>query len=410
MNKMLSKSLLGACAAVAMASTANAGGLERGGYNIDLLFDSARVIGEVSGTYVMPQRDLKNVVDINPLNGNLNTRPNNDIRDTESYWVPRVGIKAGFGESVDCLVDYSQPWGAHSAPGGNWAGANDNIETKINSDGISGTCSYKMDVGKGQFRVLAGATYQQIDGFKERLVVALPPAFGTGVGRLDLDTEGYGWRIGGAYEIPEIALRASLVYNSAVKLDDITGTLDLRQIPAAVQPGNPLLGRITNVFGSATMPQSVEFKVQSGIAPGWLAFGSVKWVDWSVLQTVSFCPEATRGIVPCTNGGPTEATSLSLLYRDGWTVSGGIGHKFNDQWSGAATLAWDRGTATTLGTQSDTWTLSAGAAWTPNENVELRLGGAIGILTSGSSVSDEVTYNYGNDLVTAANATLRVKW
>ena len=31
------------------------------------------------------------------------------------------------------------------------------------------------------------------------------------------------------------------------------------------------------------------------------------------------------------------------MYRDGWTVSGGIGHKFNDQWSAAGQISWDQG-------------------------------------------------------------------
>ena len=49
--------------------SAHAGGLERGGYDIDLLFDPAPFTGEVSGTYVMPQRKLKNAVDTDPSDG-----------------------------------------------------------------------------------------------------------------------------------------------------------------------------------------------------------------------------------------------------------------------------------------------------------------------------------------------------
>jgi long-chain fatty acid transport protein len=418
MNKPLLKTLLGAgCVSLAVVGTASAGGLERGGYNIDLLFDPARFASEASVTYVMPQRDLEDVVDINPANGigsnGIGGGATSGIRDTEEYAIPRIGFKASIGDSVDCMVDYSQPWGAHSNPGANWMGANSNIETKINSDNIAGTCSYKLQAGRGQFRVLGGVFYQQVDGFKERLVVPVPTllgtdAFGNGVGRLELEGEGVGWRIGAAYEIPEIAFRASLVYNSEVDLGDITGTVDLTQIPFI--PGtplvNPLFGKVTDVSGTQSMPDSVEFKIQSGIAPDWLAFGSIKWVDWSTFQEISFCAVGTSG--PCTTDN--DATSLQLFYRDGWTVSGGLGHKFNDQWSGAASIAWDRGTSTTLGIQSDTWTFSAGAAYTPTKNVEFRLGGALGVLTSGESEDDDITYEYGNDLVAAVSASARIKW
>ncbi|MBS3647604.1 transporter [Pseudaminobacter sp. 19-2017] len=417
------------CVCLFSAGTALAGGLERGGYNIDLLFDPSRFAAEAGATYVMPQRDLKNVRDTDtttgfppvtpgfpdPLppgarglgGGNLNGRPTS-VRDTENYWVPRIGIKAGLGDQVDCLLDYSQPWGAHTNPGLNWAGANNNIETKIDSDNYGATCSYKMDAGTGQFRVIGGVFYQKLEGFKERLAQDFSPfpVPLTGIGRLDLSADGVGWRAGVAYEIDEIAFRASLVYNSEVDLGDITGTLDLSQV-------NPAVG-VQDVHGTASMPQSVELKVQSGIAPDWLAFGSIKWVDWSVLQTIPFC---LTDVDNCTYAG--RRTSLDLLYRDGWTISGGVGHKFSETLSAAASVTWDRGTSTGLGTQTDTWTFSAGASYTPNQNVELRLGGALGILTSGSSgvvtkdginYGTDVAYDFDNDLVSALSASMKVKF
>lgn len=409
MSNLRIKLLLAGGVFSAAISAANAGGLERGGYNIDLLFDPSRFASEAAVTYVMPERDLNNVKDAIGADGNLGALPSNGIRDTESYAVPRIGVKGSLG-AADCMFDYSQPWGAHSNPGLNWAGANSNIETKINSDNYALTCSYKFDVGKGQLRAIGGVFYQELDGFKERLVGQIPPIFGSGVGRLDLATDGVGWRIGAAYEIEEIALRASVVYNSEVKLDSITGTLDLTELsPLILPPSDPrrfLFGRTFDVSGSAVMPQTLEFKMQSGIAPGWLAYGSIKWVDWSVLQTIPFY---TQGIA-------TPVTTLALLYQDGLTINAGIAHKFNDMWSGAAGITWDKGTMTDLGTSTDTWTVSAGASFTPNENVEFRLGGALGILTSGAStntdplISQGVTYDYDNDFVGAISASAKIKF
>lgn len=421
MNNLRLKVLLGAgCFSLALIGTtmgsAHAGGLERGGYDIDLLFDPAPVTGEVTGTYVMPQRDLKNVKDTDPSDGPLNLIPgfSDSARDTKSYWVPSVGIKAGMGP-VDCLVDYGQPIGASSNPGRNWAGANSNVDTEVRSEAVGGTCSYKMDLGKGQFRFIGGVFHENVSGFKEQLVAPIP---GAGIGRLDLEGDGWGWRAGVAYEIPDIALRASLVYNSQVKIDSLDGTLDLTQVPGILNPANPFLGKVTNVSGSSAVPEFLELKLQSGIAPGWLAFGSIKWVNWSELQSIPFCPTGTAS---CTTTSPLKLTSLDLLYRDGWTVSGGVGHKFNDQWSGAALITWDRGTSTGLSAQTDTWTLGGGVSYTPTRNVELRVGGAIGVLTSGSihtSVNPEdgqtydngYTADFGNDLVTALSTSFKVKW
>ncbi|WLS02280.1 OmpP1/FadL family transporter [Shinella oryzae] len=424
---------LGAMTAATLlaATSAQAGGLERGGYNIDLLFDPSDYVIDSSVTYVNPQRKLNNVRDSNtdliPPNGdgNLNGRPNQGIRATEGYWVKRLGFKASLGDAVDCMADYSEPWGAHLNQGANWAGANENIETKIKSRNYATTCSYSFDVGTGKLRVIGGAFYQEVSGFQDRLVYDLP-ALGfpnSGIGSLNMEGDGWGWRAGLAYEIEEYALRTSIVYNSAVKLDNLEGTLDLRGLPIGLG-GNSYAGVVTPVYGSASMPDSVELKFQTGVAPGWLVFGSVKWTDWSQLQSLPFCATATMGAVSCvtrdaSNPVSGELTSIDLLYRDGWTISGGVGHKFNEQWSGAASLTWDRGVSTGIGTHTDTWTLGAGVSYTPTENIELRLSGALGLLTSGSSrevikdgrpYGQRASYDFDNDLVSAISTSLKVKF
>ncbi|HVK90728.1 MAG TPA: outer membrane protein transport protein, partial [Mycoplana sp.] len=302
----------------------------------------------------------------------------------------------------------------------------DMSEIEIFSRYYGGACSYKFDAGPGQFRFIGGGFYQEIGGYKDAVVFApqtlafLGAVFGqdfssfSGLGRLeDVDGNGAGWHMGVGYEIPEYAMRASLVYTSKVDLGDITGTLDLTGVPSAINPANPLLGAATPVYATATMPEVLELKMQSGIAPDWLAFGSLKWTNWSRLQIVSFCPTATKGVFDCKAGSPAEATALNLLYRDGWTVTGGVGHKFNEQWAGGMSLTWDRGTSTVVGSQSDVWTVGLGTAYTPTENVELRLNGALGVLTSGESNPVHTTttrYEYGNDLVSALSGELRVKF
>ena len=374
MNTLRLKALLGAgCFSLALVGAAmhpaHAGGLERGGYDIDLLFDPALFATEAEATYVMPDRKYKNARGPGGADLGFGTTANG----AEDYWVPRIGGKVQVVQGVDCMVDYSQPWGAHTAPGV-WNGAFSNMETDIKSDNYAATCSYKMDAGKGQLRFIGGVFYQKVYGFKEDLVSPLVPNFG-GTGRVDLTSSGWGWRAGIAYEIPDIALRASLVYNSKVKLDNISGTLDLTNVGMGTIP----------IYGSTQyMPDVVELKLQSGVAPGWLAFGSIKWVNWSVLQSVPICPVGIPAAL-CFTNSPAEVTSLDLMYRDGWTVSGGIGHKFNDQWSAAGQLSWDRGTSHGYGAQTDTWTLGGGVAYTPKPNIEVRLAGAIGVMTSGHS-------------------------
>jgi long-chain fatty acid transport protein len=398
------------------ASAAFAGGLDRAGYDIDLLFDKGRYVFESGVTYVMPDRKLKNAKDIDPTDGNLNGRPHS-VDATENYAVPYIGFKIGITDDIDCMADYSEPFGAHTNPGLNWAGANNEVETKVRTHNYAATCSYKFDAGPGQLRLIGGGFYQEVSGFKSRLVSVVPPPFSAvydGVGSLDVDGHGWGWRAGLAYEIPEYALRTSLVYNSRVKYDNLKGTVDLTELP----PVRAFFGSATSVFGSADAPDSLEWKVQTGIAPDWLAFGSVKWTNWSVLQSIALCPTSTRGI-SCRTGGATELTSLDLLYQDGWTITGGIGHKFSDKWSGALSLSWDRGTSQDYGLSSDTWTLGAGLSYKATEHVEFTFAGALGLLTSGKSgeitsngitYGNDATYSYGNDLVAALSTSMKVRF
>ncbi len=428
-TKSISK-LFVAALACAVSAPAMAGGLERGGYNIDLLFDPSEYVLEGTATFVMPQRDVYDAKDNpSPLKGGgpLPAGWSTTADDSENYWSPRIGAKAAIGDMADCMFDYSQPWGAHLKPG-QWQGSSYNIETKVKSNNYAATCRVKFDVGNGVFSVIGGGFFQEISGYKYRQVVspvALGPAYPnlfTGIGKLDMEGNGWGWRAGLAYEIPEIAFRASLVYNSAVD-HDLTGSVDLTSIPAI--PTHPVLsvygGKVVPIYGQVSMPDSVELKVQSGIAPGWLAFGSVKWTDWSQIQVIPFCATGTS---PCMPSAAGALNTLDLFYRDGWTVSGGVGHKFNDQWSGAVSLTWDRGTSTVIGTQTDSWVLGAQAIYSPNKNIELKLSGALGLLTSGSSgwgapctagvpgqtCGDEAIYKYGNDLVAAISTGVKVKF
>lgn len=100
-------------------------------------------------------------------------------------------------------------------------------------------------------------------------------------------------------------------------------------------------------------------------------------------------------------------------------MTGGVGHRFNDQWSGAVSLTWDRGTSTGITSQTDTWTLGTGLSYAPTKNVEFRLAGAVGILTSGEvgpksfegrPYGDDVRYDFGNDVFTAISTSLKVKF
>lgn len=464
---MTSKKLLIAGAMLALANNAaTAGGFDRGGVNIDQLFDKERVSTDFGVTFVLPQRDLNNVVRGSNIDSAFSAagfpsaainsgftvpalapQTSSRIEVDNDYVVPTAGFKVAIGDHVDCLASYSEPFGADAEYGLNNAFSVSGVNFNIDSNDYGLTCSYKFDAGPGQLRAIAGFSYLELQGTQTRQTLgdlvpvsggtALVPGAGAGGAPLAIDLpagavvvpsaasptgfaiantqatstfaledEAFGYRVGLAYEIPSIALRASVVYNSAYRLDDLTGFADTTRL--AVIPGT--LGAVNAASASTEIPQSVEVKLQTGIAEGTLAFGTFKWQQWSKLGIIPI-----SGVISPFSGLPTPI-SFDPLYRDGFTASLGLGRQFSDLLSGAASIGYDRGTSTITGTQTDTWTFSTGVSFNFTENFEFRVGGVVGLLTDGTSgpsggdPANDLTYSFGNDVLGAFNLKAKLRF
>ena len=276
--------------------------------------------------------------------------------------------------------------------------------TGTNSEGFTSnefglTCGAKFDAGPGQAWLIGGVFMQ--DFTYEQVVTFAPGAPFTAGSQATLafdDEYRLGYRVGVAYEVPEIALRGQLLYRSAV-----THTPNALQGSFTTELPVPF-----RVFGRGTLPQSVELKLQSGVAPGTLVFGSVKWTDWSVLQTLDY---TIIGI---------GDRNLEYFWNDGWTVTGGVGRQFNDMLSGSLSLTWDKGVSTTEDALTDTWTVAGGVAIATGERGEFRFGGAVSYLTSGSVAADPTpldggvgntfAYTVDNDWTYALAGSFKVNW
>ncbi len=111
---------------------------------------------------------------------------------------------------------------------------------------------------------------------------------------------------------------------------------------------------------------------------------------------------------------------LEYYYRDGWTVTGGVGHTFSESVSGVVGVTWDRGVSTTEDTLGDTYTFAAGVALKDKLGGEVRLGGAISYLTAGSVAADPTpttpgegnsfAYTVGGDFSYALSAGYKINW
>ena len=370
----------------ALAGAATAGGFNRGSANLDGLFSDK--IGAYAGvTYVAPGRSYSSVSGLTVIGGAPRPLAQGPVEFGDSYSVPYASAGGQIFDSMSCVASYARPYGADSTYSG--AITYHIAQQSLSSNELGLTCAYRMDAGKGRFSFIGGVFNESIEYKQAR---NFSTAFGVvGDSRIRVTSDAWGFRIGGAFEIPEIAFKAQLMYRSQT---DHNATGNYFNTPfrtlafAQGAPGALLAAYGTNMNAtartSASLPQNVELSLQSGIAPGWLAFGSVKWTDWSVLESISL----VEGIA-------NQPFSTSrFFFKDGWTVTAGIGHKFNDMISGSASITWDRGVSTGWDTLTDTWSFAGGAAIDVNENFQLRAGGALIYLSSGtkSKTSGPVDY------------------
>jgi long-subunit fatty acid transport protein len=129
--------------------------------------------------------------------------------------------------------------------------------------------------------------------------------------RASSDT-GVGYLVGAAYEIPDIALRVALTYQSAIDLD-FTGTEETFD-PTS---GAAVPSTLRSTAFAVEFPESLNLEFQSGIAEDTLLFGSIRhqWWDGFNLTTAT--------------GRYVNFTSDSTTYQIG------VGRRFNENWSGS---------------------------------------------------------------------------
>ncbi|MBJ9957313.1 outer membrane protein transport protein [Acinetobacter courvalinii] len=192
------------------------------------------------------------------------------------------------------------------------------------------------------------------------------------------ETTGAGWLAGAAYQIPEIALKASLTYRSEIDHDvKIREDLSLLGFPGltdvlaglGIDPSK-LAGLNADKKTKITTPQSVNLDFQTGIMANTVAFANVRWVNWKdfSIQPYKF-GELSKvlggaGLVP----GKQNGFNLVEYADDQWSVNAGVGRKLSEQWAGNVSVGWDSGAGnpvTTLGPTEGYWNVGLGLQYSP---------------------------------------------
>jgi long-chain fatty acid transport protein len=367
-NNFKKTTALGLIAACAFVGGAQAGGFSRGEADTDILYEEGEIVGRGGVLYVIPQRSFATV------DGSASS----DGTYTNNYTIPTFAAKVKVSDNLSCALTYVNAFGADVDYGQDAQDAGSAIHKEFKSNEYATTCDVNFSAGKGRIHLLGGVFLQDFD-YTANSTVDLT-SFGAGIypGTLRLqDDAAYGYRLGVAYDITEYALRAQLMYRSAIDHETNDGSFET-SAPAG-------FGLSGDAYGSGTLPQSLKLSLQSGVAPGWLVYGSVKWTDWSVMDTLNYTVPAGNREDP-------------FYWKDGWTFQTGVGHAFTDKLSGTVSLTYDMGVGTGADIQTDTWTTAIGAIYKPKDGIELRVGGAVSYLKAGSqSTADNADFDATSD-------------
>ena len=299
------------------------------------------------------------------------------------YYFPHAALKIQATDHVSIGLIYDQPYGADAEYSGNnnfvqngAAPFEGGTSVVVDTQNLNLLVGYQPNEN---WNLYAGAVYQTVDGTV--LLRGNTYSVFNGYDFRTGEDESVGWLAGVAYQIPEIALKASVTYRAEIKHKmnayENFGAAGYVLIPGAPSQSAQLNQLMTALNASSgetelTTPQSVNVDFQTGIMANTVAFANVRWVDWSnfKVQPYNF---AILSKVVGQNPAINKPNGFNLIdYKDDQiSATVGLGRKFSDRWSSNISVGWDSGAGnpvTTLGPTEGFWSVGTGVRFSPAEN------------------------------------------
>ncbi|WP_109439678.1 outer membrane protein transport protein [Acinetobacter haemolyticus] len=332
------------------------------------------------------------------------TATNRKIDDMAGdYFFPSAALKLQLTDKFSFGLLYDQPFGADARYTGDnafVASPNDRVLSSlpITTSAIGGTTTGSTSVEVDSqnismifgfqptenFNIYGGGVYQTIKG-NVHLRGSAYSVFNGYDANIKEDGAA-GWLAGAAFQIPEIALKASITYRSEIDHKFVANeNLSLATPLANAAPSLggivppallPAISQAIGGFAAAnstegqtkiTTPQSVNLDFQTGIMANTVAFANVRWVNWKDFSITPYkFGKAAEAVGPLVNR--PNGFSLVEYADDQWSVNAGVGRKLSEQWAGNVSVGWDSGAGnpiTTLGPTEGYWNVGVGVQFSP---------------------------------------------
>ncbi|WP_026471083.1 outer membrane protein transport protein [Alkanindiges illinoisensis] len=273
--------------------------------------------------------------------------------------------KQTIDNGVKAVVD-ARVAGALTSPGVTVGGTGGGTQVEVETQNLSFLFGFQPNEN---FNFYAGPVYQTIKG--DVNLRGLAYSVYSGYDAKISEETAWGWLAGMAYQIPEIALKASITYRSEIDYDaNVKETIPTLGALALLDPTAPATIAAAQGTTAITTPQSVNLDFQTGIMANTVAFANVRWVDWTnfTIQPYKFglVSKAVGALANQPNG-----FNLVEYSDDQWSANVGVGRKVNDKWAGNVSVGWDSGAGnpvSTLGPTEGYWNAGVGIQYSPAPN------------------------------------------
>lgn len=364
------------------ATGAFAAALDRSGQSMSAFFQPGNYFE--AGLSVL-DADVSGTTKANYPNAALPLLSNTSVGEmADSYQFAHAALKLQLADQLSFGLIYDQPFGAkatYSTDTAKLPAALPGAAAALQGQGAfhNGTQGTSVEVETQNLSMIlgfqpnknlnfyAGPVYQTVKGNIQLRGTAYGGSATFGGYNADIkETGDIGWLAGAAYQIPEIALKASVTYRSEIKHStDAKESFSSLGLFAGL---NAIPAKETDI----TTPQSVNLDLQTGIMADTVAFANVRWVNWKdfAVRPYKFGVASTQAAVVASTG-KKDGFDLVAYTDDQWSVTTGVGRKLNEHWAGNVSLGWDSGAGnpvTTLGPTEGYWNVGLGLQYSPAAN------------------------------------------
>lgn len=279
------------------------------------------------------------------------------------YQFYNAALKLQLTDYLSFGLIYDQPFGADAEYHDSTLFTNAAGNTKVEVDTQNISMLFGVQPIKN-VNLYAGGVYQTVKGGVQLRGAGYGGINAFGGYNADIpEDSAAGWLAGAAYQIPEIALKASVTYRSEIK--------HKVNIDESSAGAGPIAAILNSATGSTdiTTPQSVNLDLQTGIMANTVAFANVRWVNWKDFAIRPYAFGVAANAATAAAGG--KGFDLVAYTDDQWSVNAGVGRKLNEQWAGNVSVGWDSGAGnpiTTLGPTEGYWNLGVGVQFSPAAN------------------------------------------